>query len=799
MTIRLSRFNNKFATEPTVIPCADFDALIDHLGTHVEYASKEDAPLFCPAEFAGPRSKASVTQVNFAVLDIDKLPVEEIDAVVNRMNDAELSWMLYTTYSNSKYLTNNRVAFRLVVPIDRPVMAHEWDAFWSRLNTLAGGFADKACKDPSRMYYYPSCPVGEKGTDGVFYHYQDDGNVLCVDDLLDVAPVIDPDLRNGGVTHRDLKNLASRLVRRNNTYLRTVGERLRLIADGESFADVGERDSWVYKITSVLVEEFPDASAENLAANFKVSLSVMSATSPDCPTVDDVEYKIRRHQNEQEADAVAEESKARAEFRRRLKSVGRSEAYSATEIQQWCSRMGIDSMDGHWVIQKDRSYWVMVNGEYVGPYTQNEIIEAAENKLAPAQPLGVSVWVDGEDGKRHLMRPSILISKFGSVADSIEIDLTAQSSSFKNGILTEAPCPIREKFEPKFDGRVDGWLRAMAGDRAERLLDWVSVVTQIDKPCAALYLEGAKGVGKSLLAFGLGQLWTDDGPTPLDRVLGANFNTMLTQCPLLFADEIFPHDHRGQPMTGELRQLVQARRHAISEKFVTDRTMKGCVRVVIAANNRSLISGNANLTQDDISAIVERILHIRVCGEASDYLKALSATDREEMATRAIAEHALWLAQNREVKQDSRFLVSGDHGELHTALTVDSGLRSSICNWLVQYLLDPGRIVSTGTLQVRVDKGDVLVTAGGLLNRWDSYTTNQKSPRVSEISTALSGLSDGRRYLSDENGRRTKYWRVSTSNLTAWADNHGYATPDQIAETIANWGAKPVLVQDAAS
>ena len=796
--IRIAQFQSYYATTPAYLQFADFDALVDHLGRHVEAGSKEGVPLFCPVDFVGSRSAASVSAVHIAVLDVDKLPLTEFDRVVTRMLELGVAWLLYTTWSNATYLKADKVAFRLVISLDRSVAAQEWPAFWARLNALVGGVADRQCKDPSRMFHYPSHPIGD--AESAVWEYTP-GEPLCVDDLLGTTQPVDPTLRDGRVTMGDLKNLASKLVRRANPHYRTVGERLRQVAAGESFADIGERDKWIFRITSVLADEFPEASAEGIAACFAQSLAVMSADSPDCPTTDDVAYKVRRHQNQRDADEVADENRALVRYRRQLRDVGRSGPYTENEVAGWCQRMGVDSMDGRWVVQKDRAFWLMVNGSYAGPYTSSEVVEAAETRLSPARPMGISVWDDGDGtGKPHRMRAGDLVSRFGSVAERVDISLTAQWSSYVDCVLTEAPCPIRTEFEPAYDERVDGWLRAMAGPaRAERLLDWVSVLTALDEPCAALYLEGPKGVGKGLLSAGLSQLWSENGPTPLERVLGSDYNTLITQCPLLFADEIFPVDARGRPRTGELRQLVQARTHVVAEKYVTDRTLKGCVRVIIAANNRSLLSGNADLTQHDIAAIVDRVLHIPVCSDGEAFLNDLSPADRADMATRSIACHALWLAEHRQVARGHRFLVSGDYGELHTALTVDTGLRSAVCNWLVQYLLDPGRIHSTGTLQVRVTDGDVLVTSRGLLNRWDSYATNQKPPRASEISQALSGLSDGKRQLTDETGRRTNYWRVATNNLAAWADNHGYATPDQIADIVATWASRPVLVKDAAS
>src|SRR5690606_19425682 len=106
--------------------------------------------------------------------------------------------------------------------------------------------------------------------------------------------------------------------------------------------------------------------------------------------------------------------------------------------------------------------------------------------------------------------------------------------------------------------------RLFAGAKYGLLEQGISWVTDLDQACMALYLDGVAGTGKSLLAKGLAQLWSD-APTTLDQAMGG-FNDGLVSCPLVFADETLPKDSRGNTRTEDLREFVQADRRPLRRK-----------------------------------------------------------------------------------------------------------------------------------------------------------------------------------------------------------------------------------------
>ncbi len=67
-----------------------------------------------------------------------------------------LRFVLHSSFSS----TPNHPKWRVVFPLKTPVTSSEWGVVWKKLNEhLMGGHCDKATKDPSRIYYWPSAPA----------------------------------------------------------------------------------------------------------------------------------------------------------------------------------------------------------------------------------------------------------------------------------------------------------------------------------------------------------------------------------------------------------------------------------------------------------------------------------------------------------------------------------------------------------------------------------------------------------------------------------------------------------------
>jgi hypothetical protein len=90
------------------------------------------------------------------VCDLDE-DVGQIRDLWNRIGDLGLEAYAHTTYSHTETAPRARVVF----PLTTPVSAEQWREVWSAGSRWAsswGAVVDKACKDPSRLYYLPSAP-----------------------------------------------------------------------------------------------------------------------------------------------------------------------------------------------------------------------------------------------------------------------------------------------------------------------------------------------------------------------------------------------------------------------------------------------------------------------------------------------------------------------------------------------------------------------------------------------------------------------------------------------------------------
>lgn len=144
--------------------CADLEANYDLL------VSKSDGQGWSPATFIGDtRSKKNVDRIYCVVLDYDKGSTSLDDAadfwtckafLPFRKSAFTTACLVHSSFSS----TPEHPKFRVIMPLSRAVDAEEFTIIWgyvSKLAAEAGHQIDEACKDPSRLWFWPSCPEGE--------------------------------------------------------------------------------------------------------------------------------------------------------------------------------------------------------------------------------------------------------------------------------------------------------------------------------------------------------------------------------------------------------------------------------------------------------------------------------------------------------------------------------------------------------------------------------------------------------------------------------------------------------------
>ena len=127
-------------------------SLVDHLNRWgwTETRDKSACRLWSPITLKAGCTKRcieSVETVTALVLDFDDgTTLDEAAAKI------PCAWMAHSSHSH----TADNPRFRMILPISRPIPAGEWRGFWEECVKEFAPNVDKACKDPSRIYYTPS-------------------------------------------------------------------------------------------------------------------------------------------------------------------------------------------------------------------------------------------------------------------------------------------------------------------------------------------------------------------------------------------------------------------------------------------------------------------------------------------------------------------------------------------------------------------------------------------------------------------------------------------------------------------
>lgn len=776
------------------------------IGPHTAAFRKDEAPMFSPCAWHpghGPNKKEGdsyVVGVYFAVFDFDDLHESQMSQAFSALEQVGLAHAILSTWSHTgkrkhegdpkRYVVQGvrtpaqpgtYYQLRVIVPFSRKVLASEWHRLWQVLvERLFGGveLVDKSCKDTGHRYYAPTYnPVAGAPPINVVR----DGGAIGVDALLEslgpplpeAAPIV---VARGetGLTRANLALVGRTLRGSRSEAKREIGVAIMHLVAGEPFAtDEQDTTPLSYKMIREIRDRHPSATADAVLQYFMPSIAQMHTKVTREKLLEQYEHK--------------DPNTIRADLTTRIAEAfngARGEPYVPEDIQEMAEdlRCSTTDLQKRWIIQKGASYYVLCDGRY-HCYSESDVGNAVLRDLAPAATVGIDLYEMTQRGQR---RKGIaeLVEAYGTVAEAVEVDLAAQRAHYDavTRVLIEAPCPIR--VTAKYDPDVEQWLRLLAGPKEDVLLDWIASITKLDEPCAALYMEGMGGTGKSFLAYALARVFTVDGaPTPLKEAM-ADFNELMTSCPIILADETIPMNSRGQMMTAEIREFVQARVRSLRRKYKPAATIKGALRLILAANNRGLLSAsNENLTEFDVAALGERFVHIVVQPEARAFIESQDTV--RWMAEDRVARHAMWLVENWEVKRTGRFIVAGQSQELVAALSTQTGLRATVCQWICNFLLRPATFVNQYSKDklVMVDQGRLLVTARAIHEAWTMYIQDKGTPPTpTMIARALGGLSKA---VSVRDGIVVRRYRdFDLLALASWSDATGYIDEQGIRDAL---------------
>lgn len=441
------------------------------------------------------------------------------------------------------------------------------------------------------------------------------------------------------------------------------------------------------------------------------------------------------------------------------------------------------------LLQFRRSYYLQHETMgWIGPFLREEIIpQAARRGTFPTQ------LPNPKTGSLRRLSVEEIMDGIGAPVDGVIQDLAARAARLEEspsgGITLIVPASEPIHIEPEESPEIHAWLDALGGDP---LLDWIATVRELDQANPALWISGAGGTGKSLLARGLAALWGRP-PTPMTQAL-ARFNHTLAQCPIIFADEDLPRTHRGFTDVEGLKRLVADTRRMVEPKGLPPVELRGAVRVVIATNNMDSVKASKDLTTEDAEALCDRLVHVRRDGQdariIASYLER-HPVQRDWLDGGALARHLEWIIQERPAPpRGSRFRIAPDAGDLRGALLTSAGSASFwVSRSLAEWVLRRAGVLAAGgappeTPGILWARGTVLATAEGVRGLiGDDRDGLRQQGQFGPTLKRLAGGSPKRTVRTIQGPRRM--WPVPVARLIDWARGDGWMDPQDLREAAS--------------
>ncbi len=780
---------------------ADSEAKCNHRGPDGKVG------MWGPAIFDGQgKSLPHVVAMDLIVYDVDHVTREQLKAMDAAVQREGLACILYSTHSSDP--EHNDYSVRLVFELAEPIQVQRTNGrFDSALRAFRAHWAallsippDPATKDESRLYFRPTVPKGTRYLFGVT-----EGRRISIDALqaqpapraagpmdfmadvpVDIGSEASPTRGDDGsrlsevggesppasgpvLSLEELRKLA----------LRSPDEEVKRAMRGEMIVPPGQhrREIALNLVASRLPFLWQDK--DNLTARGSVSqacelvrhsLNLWAARQkPGGSWLDKFSDCCRRaFQRLEEEQAPARAAKAQSDEMKASypgfaasKGAGISaEKYTPEELAGFYAKAGVDekNFQERWVIRRMGANWVFVDGRYQAPVKDVDLQWSLKRDLWRSP---IPMEVEGKGGQMVPLRWQEILDNYSAVARLNEGSLSARESWYDARTQTfyEALCPIRD-LAPTCDPEVQEWL-TLFGD--PRVLDWVAAVSQLQHQCAAIYLRGPKGIGKTLFATGLSRLWRTGGPTLFGDSVGTDFNSSMADCPLIFADESLP---KRPGIIDELRALIGQGTHSLNRKFMPTTSVKGAVRLIIAGNNEYLLNTSARLESDDVDAMAARVLFVDLEHNTKprDFIDKLKQTKGKPYVDAWIdedkmAKHALWLAETRPLDLNERFIVSGGK-DFADRLNTQSGNVPAVFEFLARYLSAPAREAQPTKL-LKVGQGRLLVSTD-LLSDKNQFERFVPSHRVMSALAASQALKQVREKVETVDGKDFHVIKVQT-------------------------------------
>jgi hypothetical protein len=295
----------------------------------------------------------------------------------------------------------------------------------------------------------------------------------------------------------------------------------------------------------------------------------------------------------------------------------------------------------------------------------------------------------------HLMRlhGSQAVLRFSRLIKHPQLRLRLDDNNKVQVELVAKAAGMRHDIEPKYDAQVDEWLHTLGGAMAPNLQDWLAAYPRIDQKIAGLYLQGPPDVGKGMLGLALANMTMSGIAAPFAQVIDQFQDTMI-KTPFVWADEESTSTHRsGRSVMNMYKKLVTGELGTLNAKGKSMTEIEGYWRVLMTANSNKLLQGDEDTNDQDLKALIQRTLHIKIDGEGPRrFLDKIGGSEGTRgWPERNIPQHIMWLRHNRQIIPGGRLLVEGVRGDFHEDMKQTTGGADMVTRALGKILQEPAR------------------------------------------------------------------------------------------------------------
>lgn len=607
------------------------------------------------------RVDRNVTLLSAVVLDIDEMKTEDLEAALERI---DVEAYAHSSFSDSA----EKRKIRIIMPFKEPVPFEDLANTRDYIAAKYGIQYDPKTRNKSRIFHFPS------GQYRWSRHFP--GPLI---EVYKPNPRLAPLLKPLRREKPDVQRLAENIVY------------------GLPIAQRGARDDSMHKAAWMMIKNIPELTEDEAVELIKPSLQKMETDSS-------FEDEVEKFRAKYQAADRHPELKVRASV------VAQSQAqYTPEQLAQWAKEQGttVEGFKKRWVIERGGVYNIFdaTRGTYLTGIQHRSLKIALPQYLASS---GLPLTRKSTKGNEVDCDVDELLKRYSTTALRGVVSLVAKKSTYDADTLTftEAAAPLAPR-TPTYHEDVHQWLTALGCDQASKLIDWLACVTLLDRQCAALFIEGDAGSGKTLLAGSIAKLWGKD-TTPTDfNNLVSDFNDAILNCPLVTADEGFLGS-KSRNINNDLRKWTAPQGLSINRKFMPEMSLVGNIRLLITANNNKALGTFGSMNQEDRAALAERIVHVSVRGgKAREFMESRSLDEKKLLAETKIPEHLLWLRDNVKVTPGNRFIVQGSGDFITNLLTIRQEQVSAMYGVLVDV------ISSIKSEAVRESHRDRLIYGGG--------------------------------------------------------------------------------------